>query len=83
MSAYLMDFLVRRVRKEAYGRMIAAYRPSLSVEKFRQALCFTDLEETRQFLKANGAKFIHELGAPPFWVDCKVTFTATGRKLLS
>lgn len=73
LSAYLMDFLVRRVRKNAFERIIAAYRPSLSVEHFRVALSFDDLEETRRFLKENGAKFIHELGAPPFWVDCKAT----------
>jgi SAC3 family protein LENG8/THP3 len=73
LSAYMMDFLVRRVRKSAYQRIIASYRPSLSVEHFREALSFRDLEETRQFLKEHGALFIHELGAPPFWVDCKAT----------
>lgn len=77
LSAYLMDFLVRRVRKNAYQRIIAAYRPTLSVEHFRTALAFQDLEETRRFLKEHGAIFIHELGAPPFWVDCKATFLAT------
>jgi hypothetical protein len=79
LSAYLMDFLVRRVRKNAYERIIAAYRPSLSVEHFREALSFEDLEVTRKFLKENGAKFIHELGAPPFWVDCKATSQAIPR----
>lgn len=79
LSAYLMDFLVRRVRKNAYERIIASYRPSLSVEHFREALSFQDLEETRRFLKENGAIFIHELGAPPFWVDCKATHLATPR----
>jgi len=79
LSAYLMDFLVRRVRNNAYQRIIAAYRPSVSVEHFREALSFQDLEETRLFLKENGAIFIHELGAPPFWVDCKATILATPR----
>lgn len=77
LSAYLMDFLVRRVRKNAYRRIIASYRPSVSVEHFRESLSFQDLEETRRFLKENGAIFIHELGAPPFWVDCKATCNAT------
>lgn len=81
LSAYLMDFLVRRVRKNAYHRIIVSYRPSVSVEHFREALSFQDLEETRRFLKENGAIFIHELGAPPFWVDCKATCNATPRAL--
>ena len=81
LSAYLMDFLVRRVRKIAYQRLVAAYRPSLSVEHFRECLSFQDLEETRRFLKENGALFIHELGAPPFWVDCKATFLACPRSI--
>jgi hypothetical protein len=79
LSAYFMDFLVRRVRKNAYQRIVAAYRPSLSVEHFRVSLSFQDLEETRRFLKENGAIFIHELGAPPFWVDCKATCLAAPR----
>lgn len=77
LNAYFMDFLVRRVRKSAYHRIIASYRPSVSVEHFRRALSFQDLEETRRFLKQSGAVFIHELGAPPFWVDCKATFAAS------
>lgn len=81
LSAYLMDFLVRRVRKNAYHRIIVSYRPSVSVEHFREALSFQDLEETRRFLKEHGAIFIHELGAPPFWVDCKATCNATPRAL--
>jgi hypothetical protein len=76
MSAYLMDFLVRRVRNAAYERMIAAYRPTISVEHFREALVFQDLEETRSFLKKNGAIFVNELGGPAFWVDCKATYAS-------
>lgn len=80
---YLMDFIVRRVRKCAYHRMIASYRPTLSVEHFRMALAFDDLEETRRFLKENDAKFIHELGAPPFYVDCKATLHVIPRSVVS
>jgi len=83
LSAYLMDFLVRRVRKSAYERIIASYRPSLTVEHFREALAFEDFEETRQYLKENGAMFVHELGAPPFWVDCKATAQSIPRPALS
>lgn len=76
MSAYLMDFLVRRVRDAAYERIIAAYRPTISVEYVREALVFQDLEEARRFLKKKGAVFVSELGGPPFWVDCKATFAS-------
>ena len=71
MSAYLMDFLVRRVRDGAYERIVSAYRPTLSVEHFREALHFDDLEETRRFLKKSKAAFMQEQGGPPFYVDCK------------
>ena len=71
MSAYLMDFLVKRMREKAYERIIAAYRPTICVEHFRGALYFQDLEETRLFLRQMGAKFVK--GEPPFWVDCKAS----------
>lgn len=73
MSAYLMDFLVKRVRDRAYERIIAAYRPTVSVEHFRECLCFPDLEETRLFLRQSDAVFVHEKGEPPFYVDCKAS----------
>jgi len=71
MSAYLMDFLVRRMREKAYERIIAAYRPTICVEHFRGALCFRDLEETRLFLRQRGAVFVR--GEPPLWVDCRAS----------
>ncbi|KAL3924336.1 MAG: hypothetical protein SGILL_001103 [Bacillariaceae sp.] len=75
LSAYLMDFLVRRVRNSAFERIIAAFRPTVSVEHFREALVFQDLEETRRFLKKSGALFVNEKkNDPAFWVDCKATF---------
>jgi len=73
LSAYLMDFLVKRVRASAYERIIAAYRPTISVEHFREALLFKDLEETREFLKQSGAVFVEEHREPAFWVDCKAS----------
>jgi hypothetical protein len=73
LSAYLLDFLVRRVRAGAYERIIAAYRPAISVEHFRGALFFKDLEETRRFLRKSKAVFMQEQRGPPFWVDCKAT----------
>mmetsp|Transcript_26919 Transcript_26919/g.27403 ORF Transcript_26919/g.27403 Transcript_26919/m.27403 type:complete len:413 (-) Transcript_26919:415-1653(-) len=80
MSAYLMDYLVRRVRNVAYGRIIAAYRPSISTERFREALSFRDLEETRQFLKKKGAIFLNDCDDPPLWIDCKATYALFPRK---
>ena len=76
LSAYLMDFLVRRVRDSAYERIVVSYRPTMSVEHFREALFFQDLEETRRFLRKNGAVFVRDSGGPPFWVDCKASTTA-------
>jgi hypothetical protein len=80
LSAYLMDFLVRRIRKNAYERIVAAYRPTISVEHFRESLFFQDLEETRRFLRKNGAIFIQEQGGPPFWLDCRATFISCSKK---
>mmetsp|Transcript_6897 Transcript_6897/g.9912 ORF Transcript_6897/g.9912 Transcript_6897/m.9912 type:complete len:500 (-) Transcript_6897:461-1960(-) len=72
MSAYLMDFLVKRMRCCAYELIVASYRPMLSVEFFREALQFQDLEETRTFLKQCGASFVKKgESEPPFWIDCK------------
>lgn len=80
LSPYLMDFLVRRVRSAAYERIIAAYRPTLSVEHFREALFIQDLQETRQFLRKSGAVFIQEQGGLPFWVDCRATSVAAKKR---
>jgi len=74
MSAYLMDYLVRRVRNVAYVRIIAAYRPTISTERFREALSFHDFQETRQFLKMKDAIFLNDKDNPPFWVDCKASY---------
>lgn len=80
MSAYLMDFLVRRVRNVGYARIIAAYRPTISTERFREVLSFHDLEEARQFLKKKGAVFLNDSESPPFWVECKATYMSSNSK---
>lgn len=77
MSAYLMDFLVKRVRENAFDRIIAAYRPNVSMEIVRKWLNFQDIEETRRFLRQRGAVFVQEHGQAPFWVDCKATVAAS------
>ena len=80
MSVYLMDFLVRRVRDNAYARMIASYRPSVSVETIRENLHFHDLQEARQYLNSKNKSTIYIVTKdtttddPPFWIDCKATY---------
>ena len=75
LSGYLMDYLVNRVRIDAYKRIVASFRPTISVEFFRETLYFADLEETRIFLNKNNAVFVKGKGdvGPPFWVDCKAS----------
>jgi hypothetical protein len=72
LSAYLMDFLVKRVRGEAYDRIVASYRPTMGIEYFREALLFPNLEDTREFLKNSGAIFVQD-SESEFWVDCKAS----------
>eukprot|EP00545_Synedropsis_sp_CCMP1620_P009434 CAMPEP_0119009662 /NCGR_PEP_ID=MMETSP1176-20130426/4517_1 /TAXON_ID=265551 /ORGANISM="Synedropsis recta cf, Strain CCMP1620" /LENGTH=390 /DNA_ID=CAMNT_0006962217 /DNA_START=126 /DNA_END=1298 /DNA_ORIENTATION=- len=79
LSAYLMDFLVKRVRNEAYDRIVASYRPTMGIEYFREALKFPNLEETREFLKQSGAVFIRDRESE-FWIDCKASHAKIGRK---
>lgn len=74
MSAYLMDYLVRRVRNRAFATLMNAYRPTISAERIREILSFRDLEEARQFLKKKGAIFLNDRENPSFWVDCKATY---------
>ena len=74
MSAYLMDFLVNRVRKAAYLRAIASHRPNIGTEQFREWFRFDDLEQTRQFLKQQGAVFLNVSDTAAFWVDCKASY---------
>lgn len=73
MSAYLMDFLVKRVRDQAYERITSAYRPHVSVEDIREWLYLDDMEEARRFLRQRNAVFIEVKGEAPFWVDCKAS----------
>ena len=86
LSAYLMDFLVQRVRTAAYQRLVAAYRPHVSCEFVKDCLQLDDLEEARRFLKQQGAAYLQESNngcgssgnggrmEPPFWIDCKRSF---------
>ena len=74
LSAYLMDFMLQRVRNGALKQIVAAYRPSVSVEQLRQWLGFADLEETRLYLRHVGVVFVTEKGSSlPLHVDCKAS----------
>lgn len=75
MSAYLCDFLVKRVRDGALDRVLSAHRPNVSVEYIRECLHFEDLDETRRFLRQKRAVFVDELTEPEFWVDCKASLS--------
>lgn len=77
MSAYLMDFLVKRVRDSAYERIVSAYRPTVSIEHVRDCLQLQDLEETRCFLRQQNAVFVEEKGGP-FWIECKASKSSGG-----
>ena len=74
MSAYLMDFLVRRVRTVGYARMMASYRPTISTDRVRAVLSFHDRDETVRFLKKRGAVF--RPGTNGDDIDCKATYAS-------
>jgi SAC3 family protein LENG8/THP3 len=71
LSAYVMDFLVKRVRDEALECVLAAYRPFVSVEHIRACLSFPDLTETREYLGRRGGIIYHS-GVEPSLVCSEV-----------
>jgi SAC3/GANP family len=80
MSAYIMDFLVKRVRQAAFERVLHAYVPVLGMEQVRQWLWFDDLEQTRRFCHQQGALFVQDDGGPLFWIDCQASCQKIKRK---
>lgn len=58
MSVYLMDFMLKRVRVNAYERIISAFRPSISLRQVQEWMGFMDESETRSFLKERGATLV-------------------------
>lgn len=54
MSAYLMDFLVARMRRAAWARIIKAYSPTLALSFVQTKLGFESNEEVREFVDAMG-----------------------------
>ena len=49
-SAYLLDFLVERMRLRAYRMLVCAYRPTLPLAFVRRELAFANDTECRRFL---------------------------------
>mmetsp|Transcript_3879 Transcript_3879/g.7363 ORF Transcript_3879/g.7363 Transcript_3879/m.7363 type:complete len:195 (-) Transcript_3879:29-613(-) len=56
LSGWLMDRLVRRVRKDALPVLMGAYRPRPGAALVREALGFEDDGEAEEFLKEHGNK---------------------------
>jgi hypothetical protein len=50
MSAFLVDFLVERMRVRAFRAMVAAYRPTLPLRVVQRELAFADEAECRRFV---------------------------------
>jgi len=55
MSAWIMDFLVLRVRKSAWRRMVKAYSPHVPLDFVAHVLAFDDMEDARNFAVDQGA----------------------------
>ena len=55
MSAYLMDFMVHRMRKAACCRIVRAYFPVVSIEFLTLELAFSSRSECKKFVKKLGA----------------------------
>ena len=73
LSGYLMDFLVKRVRAEAYDRIIAAFRPTMDIEYFQEALHFDNVGETTEYLNNSGAVYVQD-SESTWLVDCKASY---------
>jgi len=74
MSAYLMDFLVQRMRIAAYQRMIKAYFPTLTTRYIKKTLSFHTEKECVDFIKSQGGVFTSRRGGGPFeMVDIKAS----------
>jgi hypothetical protein len=58
LSGYLMDFLVKRVRDMAYQSIMAAFRPTVTLNGLQSWLGFWDHREVVAFLKEHKAVMI-------------------------
>ena len=69
-----MDFLVKRVRAEAYDRIIAAFRPTMDIGYFQDALHFENVGETTEYLNTCGAVYVQD-SESKWLVDCKASYS--------
>eukprot|EP00977_Amphora_coffeiformis_P024408 scaffold15735_cov152-Amphora_coffeaeformis.AAC.6 len=74
MSVYLMDFMLKRVRIAAYESIVAAYRPTISVDQLQEWLGFLNEAETRSFLKGRCAVVMEDTSSGETQLDCKACF---------
>jgi SAC3/GANP family len=79
LSAYLMDFLVQRVRVAAYAAMMASYRPDVTVALIQQRLHFADGEEVKRFLRSQRAVWSSSTDAETT-IDCQQSSMALLQK---
>jgi SAC3 family protein LENG8/THP3 len=74
LSPYLMDFLVQRVRTQSYRALMAAHRPTLSLEYLQERLQFDAREELRNFLQQQNVVFASNEDE----VDCRQSQLSQG-----
>jgi len=55
MSAYIMDFIVKRVRKTAWSALLRAYAPSLPTTRLKSALYLATDAALEEWLAENDA----------------------------
>jgi SAC3 family protein LENG8/THP3 len=79
LSAYLMDFLLYRVRTEAYVRIVVSYRPTIKITRFQQMLQFPNITKTQEFLlKQNSVLILHD-SKSLIEIDCKASQNNLGK----
>lgn len=74
MSPYLMDFLVQRVRTQAYRVLMAAHRPTLPLAYLQEQLHLDSATELRDFLRQQNAVYAVHGDA----VDCRQSQRSQG-----
>ena len=77
MSGALMDFFMERERKEAFGKAVKSYRPTMSVEQLKTVLAFEQISEVREFLEqVIGDSVVYADRPQNEKIDCKATSAA-------
>lgn len=79
MAAYLMDFLVKRVRDDAYNKIVAAFRPDLGVKQVGVWLGIERRDEVDRYLTKKGAVLVEKEHGYQV-IDCKESLKGTMSK---